>query len=137
MSEKIWTHTDRVPWGSSPTYPRELQQLVRWQILVGGDINIGSIPHDEVKMGVLHIAPYTDYPAHSHPAPEIYYVLSGNATWKLDGDPFEVTPGATIYHAPHVPHEMIAGDDTVVLLWVWWAPGGDVEAVKENPELVE
>jgi quercetin dioxygenase-like cupin family protein len=41
-------------------------------------------PQSDVLMGMLELAPGATYPAHRHPAPELYYVMSGTAQWTDD-----------------------------------------------------
>lgn len=136
------THFDAagLDWSTSPSYPAALQRVVRWKILAGGN-HFGQpagIPHDEMSMGVLDLDPGGYYPAHAHPAPEIYYVLSGTAEWTVGGETFTAAAGMTIYHAPDVPHRMVnTGSEPLRTVWFWWAPGGDPSALRGQITLLE
>jgi mannose-6-phosphate isomerase-like protein (cupin superfamily) len=66
------------------------------------------------------------YPAHHHPAPEIYYVLSGEAEWTVGDQTFMARPGMSIYHPALKLHKMHnKGTETLRVIYFWWAPGGD------------
>lgn len=136
----IHAHVDDATWGTSPSYPEALQRVVRWKILAGGNVFGDSfgIPHDDMLMGVLDLDAGGYYPLHAHPAPELYYVVSGTAEWTVGDQTFTATPGMAIYHAPNVPHRMVnTGAETLHTLWFWWAPGGDTAALHGDITLVE
>lgn len=82
-------------------------------------------------MGTLELAPGETYPAHSHPAPEIYYVISGEAEWFADDQSQLVVPGDMIYHRPYTTHGWKNTSKTKPLrvAWIWWAEG--------NPSVLE
>ncbi|XOV83791.1 MAG: cupin domain-containing protein [bacterium] len=114
------THTqaDSVPWSSN-------NFGVRWKDLIGAD-GPGQIPQQDVRFGMLEIPGHTVYPGHRHAAPELYYVVSGRATWTIGADTFEATAGTTIYTPADTVHSMENKyDEPVVTVWAWWAPGGD------------
>ena len=126
-----------VKWTSSIQYPEELRKVYRYKPLIGGSWS-GVIPHDDVFMGVLELAPKATYPAHQHPAPEIYYVISGKAEWSVDDETFVVESGAAIHHPPNASHRMVnIGDDVLRLVYFWWAPGGNQEVLKVGSSLLE
>lgn len=80
-------------------------------------------------MGLLELDPGI-YPFHSHPAPEIYFVVSGQAEWTVGDETFEAVPGTAIYHPPGVRHQMVnRGPETLKTVWFWWAPEGRTEVL--------
>ncbi len=120
-STSTHTQANAVPWSTNDFG-------VRWKDLVGGD-GPGQIPQQDMRFGMLEIPGHTTYPGHRHSAPELYYVLSGRATWTVGAQTFEATAGTTIYTPPNTIHRMVnANDEPVVTVWAWWAPGGDAAA---------
>jgi quercetin dioxygenase-like cupin family protein len=113
-------------------YPEWFRRTYRYRELVGFVSNWQDakdwkgIPNPEIRMGILHLDRGAVYPFHFHPAPELYHVLSGTAEWTLGGETFVARPGTTIHTPPSVHHKMRnIGDDTLELMYIWWAPGGD------------
>jgi mannose-6-phosphate isomerase-like protein (cupin superfamily) len=126
-----------VEWTSSEQYPDELRKIYRYKALIGGNWS-GVMPHDEVFMGILELAPKTTYPAHQHPAPEIYYVISGIAEWSVDDETFVVESGTAIHHHPNALHRMVnIGDDVLRLVYFWWSPNGNQQVLKVASKLLE
>lgn len=54
------------------------------------------IHSDKMCLGWTFISPHTLYPLHLHPAIELYYVVSGMATWTLEGSAQDRVPGSFI-----------------------------------------
>jgi mannose-6-phosphate isomerase-like protein (cupin superfamily) len=119
VSSPIPTHVDEggVEWGANAELPD-----VRWKTLVGSD----GIPQADIQFGTFELAPNAVYPAHLHPAPELYFVLEGHARWTVGSDTFDAGPGTAVYTPPGTAHRMVnVGDERVRAVWAWWAPGGD------------
>jgi mannose-6-phosphate isomerase-like protein (cupin superfamily) len=71
-------------------------------------------------LGFTLIAPHTHYPAHTHPAIELYLVLAGAALWQLGDAPAAVRPpGSVIVHSSGAPHAMITGAEPLLALFTW------------------
>ena len=66
----------------------------------------------------------TFYPAHYHPAIELYVVLSGHAVWTLDGVSQLRNPGEFILHPSNHVHSMQTKDEPMLALYTW--SGDDV-----------
>ena len=65
-------------------------------------------------------APGILYPLHRHKAPEIYYVISGVAEWRRDGEPWRRRqPGEWLFHASDQGHAMRTGDDPLLAMAAW------------------
>lgn len=128
-----------VPWTTAAHYPEALQQVVRWNTLIGaGAASWPGVPQKDVRMGVLELDAGGYYPGHAHPAPEIYFVLSGTAQWTVANETFEARPGMAIYHAPDVQHRMVnTGADVLRAVWFWWAPEGRSEMLEGEIDLLE
>jgi quercetin dioxygenase-like cupin family protein len=130
-------HVRDVQWTASPQYPEALRRVYRYKPLIGGRWP-GVIPQQDVLMGVLELAPRAIYAAHAHPAPEIYYVMSGKALWTVGDETFDAEPGTAIYHAPNALHRMInTGDETLRVCWIWWAPDGNHDVLNIGSKLLE
>lgn len=122
-----------VHWATGSEYPPALQAVLRWKDLVGGEV-----PHPEVFMGVFELAPGAIYPGHKHPAPELYYVMSGSARWSVGKESFEARAGSAIFHPPNAVHAMTNdGGEILRAVYFWWAPGGDRAVLDLPVELVE
>ena len=105
----------------------------RYKTLVGGQF--APIHGKGVLFGEAEWAPGAIYVGHAHPAPEIYYVISGEAEWTVDGKTFKATAGTTIYTKPNEVHRMVnVGDEILKTVWMWW---GDPAVLNQYPEIVE
>ena len=103
---------DHVPMGAHASYPEALRKVVRWNTLVGsGSEGWNGVPQGDVRMGLLDLDPGGFYPSHAHPAPEIYYIVSGSAEWSVGDETFQALAGMAIYHAPNMPHRMVNTGD--------------------------
>ena len=128
-----------VAMGAQASYPEALRSVVRWNTLVGsGNEGWTGIPQGDVRMGLLDLDPGGFYPSHAHPAPEIYYIVSGAAEWSVGAETFAAVAGMAIYHAPNMPHRMVnTGTVPLRTVWFWWAPGGDAAVLTTAPKLLE
>jgi quercetin dioxygenase-like cupin family protein len=136
MASNIYGNVDQFEWKTASTYPEDLQKVVHWKTLIGGESP--SIAQKDVLMGVLDLEAGGFYPLHSHPAPEIYYIMSGTAEWTVGEETFIVVPGTAVYHSPNVPHRMVNhGYEPLRTVWFWWAPKGERDVLQEGVELLE
>jgi dimethylpropiothetin dethiomethylase len=127
-------------WQVSAAYPEDLKKVVRWKTLIGsnGADWLGGIPQKDVVFGVLDLDPGGYYPSHSHPAPEIYFILSGTAEWTVGDETFIAKSGMAIYHAPDTAHRMVnKAKEPLKTLWFWWAPDGRAEVLSQQVALLE
>jgi mannose-6-phosphate isomerase-like protein (cupin superfamily) len=127
-------------WQVSAAYPEALRKVVRWKTLIGGNGADwrGAVPQKDVIFGVLDLDPGGFYPAHAHPAPEIYFVMSGTAQWTVGDETFVAKPGMAIYHASNMPHRMVnTGTEPLQTIWFWWAPDGSAEVLGQEVSLLE
>jgi hypothetical protein len=75
--------------------------------------------HPSLAFGVLLLGPDTLYPAHSHPASEIYVPL-GRGEWMMGDEPFMARePGAVIHHRPNLLHATRSGAAPLAALYLW------------------
>lgn len=118
----------------SPSYSGlEFSAAFRYKTLIGGQF--APVRGENVFFGEAEWAPGAVYVGHAHPAPEIYYVISGEAEWTVDGKTFKATPGTAIYTKPNAVHRMKnVGDGVLKTVWMWW---GEPDVLNQYPELVE
>ncbi len=114
-------HVSQVEWTVATSYPKELKQVCRWKTLMGAHVAAGQgVPQEEVDMGVLELDAGATYPAHAHPAPEIYYVVSGTAEWTVGKEMFMAEAGTAIYHPPNILHRMVnTGKKKLRAVYFW------------------
>ena len=127
-------------WQVSAAYPEALRKVVRWKTLIGGNGAdwLGAVPQKDVIFGVLDLDPGGYYPSHAHPAPEIYFILSGSAEWTVGDETFIAEPGMAIYHASNTPHRMVnRGAAPLHTIWFWWAPDGRAAVLAQQVTLLE
>ena len=104
---------------SYPTNPRDqdLSSKVAFAQIVGGR---GLQPVSEIHVGLTLIAPHVVYPAHRHPAVELYLVISGTALWQSGNvEPAMKPPGSIILHPGNVVHAMTTFEEPLLAIWTW------------------
>jgi hypothetical protein len=80
----------------------------------------GGLVPAEIAIGVLLLAPSVLYPAHAHPAEEVYLALDLDSRWWREGEDWrEGVGGAAIHHPPHVAHAMQAGSAPLCAVYLW------------------
>jgi mannose-6-phosphate isomerase-like protein (cupin superfamily) len=82
-----------------------------------------------VCLGLTLIGPETFYPPHTHPAIELYYVVSGTATWIANGVPSRNSPGDFILHPSQVVHAMQTRQEPLLAVYSW--SGEDVKTLSK------
>lgn len=136
MGSTIYVNADQFEWTTASSYPDDLQKAVHWKLLIGGDMP--SIHQKDVLMGILDLEAGGYYPLHSHPSPEIYFILSGTAEWTVGDETFIAAPGTAVYHAPDVPYRMVnRGGESLHTVWFWWAPNGNRDLLQVGVKLLE
>ena len=99
---------------------------IGWAELIGPEAPFRT---EKYCLGFTLIAPDTIYPEHSHPATELYHVLSGEAFWTLDGDRKLRIPGELILHPSMHRHLMETKKETLLALYLW--TGEDVVTLSQ------
>ena len=129
-------HEDEAWWKDySSHYPESLLKIARAKVLVGPD---GVVHNSEISMAVMEIDPGCVYPLHNHDAPEVYYVLEGEAICTWGDDEFRAVPGTAIQTEPGIPHRIESiGNTKFRAIAIWWAPGGDPEVLNCSLNLLE
>ncbi|MEZ5923038.1 MAG: dimethylsulfonioproprionate lyase family protein [Hyphomicrobiaceae bacterium] len=79
-----------------------------------------SVPDDRFYFGLYMQAPNAYYPSHWHRAEELYYVLSGTASWQQGTSQLAPKPpGTLIHHGPDEPHIMETHGAPLLAMWAW------------------
>jgi hypothetical protein len=104
---------------SYPTNPRDrdLSSKVAFAQIAG---RRGLQPDSAIHIGLTLIAPHVVYPAHFHPAVELYLAISGTALWQSgEAEPAMKPPGSVILHPSSVAHAMTTFDEPLLAIWTW------------------
>lgn len=89
-----------------------------WTILVGPD---APVRNQTMLAGFLVLGSGIEYPTHKHAAEEIYMVVSGTASWKLDGaDWTPLSAGTVVHNTPWREHAMRTDQGEPLLAAFLW-----------------
>ncbi|HXV24278.1 MAG TPA: dimethylsulfonioproprionate lyase family protein [Alphaproteobacteria bacterium] len=108
-------------WRQNPNYVRrppspEFLEGYGYAVIAGPNGMITS----GIALGVLVLKPGLLYPAHVHPAEEIYLVLDPASAWWREGEDWRKgLDGALVHHPPNVEHAMEAGAAPLCALYLW------------------
>ncbi len=80
----------------------------------------GTLKSDKVYAGFSLQAPDIYYPPHAHYAEESYWIIGGDADWRVGKKPwFAVKPGDSIYHESEARHAMQTNEQPLLTVWLW------------------
>ncbi len=80
----------------------------------------GPLKSDKVAAGFSLQGPDTYYPTHAHYAEESYWIIGGDADWRVGSKPwFAVQPGTCIYHESEARHAMQTNGQPLLTVWLW------------------
>ncbi|MGE0212628.1 MAG: dimethylsulfonioproprionate lyase family protein [Parvibaculaceae bacterium] len=80
----------------------------------------GAFAGDDFLLGLLLLGPDLHYRDHFHPAPELYWTLTGPSEWRKGDGPFLARrAGETIWHSSGVVHAMKTGPEPLLALYMW------------------
>jgi hypothetical protein len=116
---------DKLPWFYH--YPRraddpDLDQRIAFAELIGPK---GPLVNGNSLVGFTLMAPETFYPLHTHPAVELYMVVSGSARWIVPEHAQIVPPGGFVLHRSGQPHAMQTFAEPLLAIFDWQ---GDLES---------
>lgn len=118
-----------LPWQHSLADPEgtpKLEQRIAVAELVGPE---APFRNRAARLGLALVAPDTHCPAHHHSSTELFYVITGLATWVQNGVPREISPGTYILHPPQSVHSVRTSADAILALYT--QSGADVLDVSE------
>ena len=73
-----------------------------------------------IRVGLLLLGPRLHYPAHAHPAEEIYHPLTAGGLWRRGEEDWRAVPaGHAIHHPSMLVHETKAAESTLLALYCW------------------
>lgn len=113
---------DAFEWRQSQSYSDEVlgegfSANYGWAEIIGAN---GFFPGDDFKLGLLMLGPRRHYKDHYHPAPELYWTLTGPSDWKRGAGGFESkAAGEVIWHPPFRMHSTITEDKPLLAVWCW------------------
>lgn len=73
-------------------------------------------PATKASIGYAKIPPHTTLPKHWHTYAEYSVLISGAATFTMDGKPYELVPGSYTVIPPKVVHSLHCGASECLLL---------------------
>jgi len=80
----------------------------------------GFFKGDDFLLGLLMLGPNRHYLDHHHPAPELYWPMTGGTLWrKGNSDLIERAAGTPIWHPAHVVHATKTLDTPLLTFWSW------------------
>ena len=80
----------------------------------------GAFTSAQFSSYVVYMPSHLEYPAHHHPAEELYVILAGSAEFHCAGKaPETLGPGDVSQHASNQPHATITRDQPVLAYVVW------------------
>lgn len=85
--------------------------------LIGPD---GFFPGDDFQLGLFLLGPDRHYRDHYHPAPELYWTLTGPSDWRHGQGRFTTREaGETIWHRPNLVHATVTHATPLLAVWCW------------------
>ncbi len=123
VAEALLAVADQLEWRASAKDPEDGPDVALFArncavVTVIGEG--GLLPSDNVYAGFSLQARDTYYPPHAHRAEESYWIIGGNADWRVATKPwFAVEPGDSIYHEPETRHVMQTNEQALLTVWLW------------------
>lgn len=88
-----------------------------WAELIG---SMGFFPGEDFRLGLLMLGSGRHYKDHYHPAPELYWPLTGPSDWKAGAGGFVTrAAGETIWHIPWKVHATVTDKEPLLAVWAW------------------
>jgi|TARA_B100000809_G_scaffold259993_2_gene306094 mannose-6-phosphate isomerase-like protein (cupin superfamily) len=91
-----------------------------------GERSLRFMFRDALSMSLYILPAGADDLQQPHTEDEVYYVLSGNATWVVGDETRLVSEGAVIYVDRHIPHKFIDITEELKLLVIFAPPYGSL-----------
>jgi len=113
--------SSQLQWRQNPNYVRnppsaDFLSGYGYAVIAGS----GGLFPARIAFGLLILAPGILYPAHLHPAEEVYLVLDQTSLWWREGEEWRHgLAGALIHHPPNLLHAMQAGLRPLCAVYLW------------------
>ena len=109
---------DDLHWTQNPNYRDEsFADDYAYCELIGSQ---GFFPGDDFLLGLMIIGPQRVYRDHHHPAPELYWLLSGPTDWSRASGPYVAQQaGDTLWHPPNLMHATRTHHGPLLAVWAW------------------
>ncbi len=122
LAAAIAAIADHLQWRQSASYNdavlgKGFLDNYGWSQIIGPH---GFFPGEDFLLGFIMLGPRHHYRDHYHPAPELYWPLTGPSEWKRGAGGFEAKPaGTAIWHEPYVVHATKTAEQPLLALWCW------------------
>jgi hypothetical protein len=122
LAAAIASIEDDLQWRQSSSYSDKVlgegfTDNYGWTEIIGPR---GFFPGDDFLLGLLMLGPHRHYKDHYHPAPELYWPLTGPSDWKQGAGGFETREaGSSIWHIPWKVHATITDEKPLLAVWSW------------------
>lgn len=97
----------------------EQSQVVRWEGEPVEELTSGigrqTLHGEHLTVARIFLSAGAIVPSHSHANEQVATVLSGSLRFTVGGDEVVVSGGESIVLPPHVPHGVVALEDSIVL----------------------
>ncbi len=119
--------------GQSANYPKSLTDIYEVREFIGRN---GKIPSEDVRVGHLTLKLGSNYPSHSHPAPEVYIQLKGRVKWVVGDEQCVVDAVTAVNIPPNTAHSMQnIGKDEATFVYFWYTLEGNTAVLEEDAKL--
>jgi len=84
----------------------------------------GHFEAQDIRAYIAYWGPGLYYPWHRHEAEELYFVISGEGIFEVEGQPpRRLGPGGLCHHRPFERHALTTGDAPILTLVLWRGAG--------------
>lgn len=122
LAAAIAATEEALQWRQSPTYSDAVlgegfSDNYGWAEIIGPN---GFFAGEDFLLGLLMLGPHRHYLDHYHPAPELYWPLTGMTAWRKGDGAFEVkAAGSAIWHPSMILHATRTGEAPLLTVWSW------------------
>lgn len=112
-----WREIYKVPPDTTHPEKYDFSKKFGCYSLIGNDAPFSS---DLMRLFIVYMPANLIYPWHSHPAEEIYLMLSGEAIFKRQNyDDEQLGEGQTMFHQSQIAHQIETKDKPMLALVAW------------------
>ncbi len=124
LAKRFQTFAKGLPWDYSPRTSDKGTELAVCDF--GRVLDMDAVVDglmDSLDVGVIYVDCHREYPLHSHPPHELYFLISGTAQWRYGKhEEYQtLTAGNLIHNEPNDRHGVIAGHTPALALYAQWS----------------